>query len=65
MNAKQYEGNWQQLKGRVREAWGVLTDSDIDQAQGQYDRLLGVIKERTGEAEEKIEQKLSALFDDK
>jgi uncharacterized protein YjbJ (UPF0337 family) len=34
MNWAQIEGNWQQLKGTVKQQWGKLTDSDIDYIAG-------------------------------
>ena len=57
------EGNWQQMRGRVREAWGALTDDDVDRAQGNWDRLVGVVREKTGETLESAEQKLSDILD--
>lgn len=57
------EGSWQQMKGRVREAWGVLTDDDVDQAKGNWDRLVGVVRERTGESLDTAEEKLNEMLD--
>ena len=57
----QIEGKWDQLKGKVKEAWGVLTDDDFDRAQGKVDRLVGTIKEKTGESTDKIEEKLRKI----
>ena len=50
-------------RGRVKEAWGVLTDDDLDRTEGKWDRLIGVIKERTGESAGDVERKLRELFD--
>jgi uncharacterized protein YjbJ (UPF0337 family) len=41
------EGKWDQARGRVKEAWGVLTDDELDRTEGKWDRLVGLIKERT------------------
>lgn len=57
------EGKWDQMKGRVKEAWGDLTDDDLDKSEGKMDRLVGTIKEKTGEAADKIEEKLGNLMD--
>ena len=57
------EGRWDQVKGRVKEAWGTLTDDDLDRTEGKRDRVVGVIKERTGETADAIEQKLDQLLD--
>lgn len=57
------EGKWDQLRGRVKEAWGALTDDDLDRTEGKLDRLVGTIKEKTGETAEMIQQKLGRLID--
>jgi uncharacterized protein YjbJ (UPF0337 family) len=59
----QLEGKWDQMKGRVKEQWGDLTDDEIDQTEGRWDRLVGTIKEKTGETQEAIERKLNDLTD--
>jgi uncharacterized protein YjbJ (UPF0337 family) len=48
MNSDIVEGNWKQLKGKVREKWGKLTDSDFEQIAGKRDQLIGRIQERYG-----------------
>ena len=56
------EGKWDQARGRVKEAWGVLSDDDLDRTEGKKDRLIGVIKEKTGESVDTIERKLHDIF---
>jgi uncharacterized protein YjbJ (UPF0337 family) len=58
----QLEGKWDQVKGRVKESWGVLTDDDLKRSEGKWDRLAGTIKEKTGESMEVIERKLRELL---
>jgi uncharacterized protein YjbJ (UPF0337 family) len=48
MNWDIAEGNWKQLKGKAREKWGKLTDSDWEQVAGKKDQLIGRIQERYG-----------------
>lgn len=57
------EGKWDQVKGRVKESWGVLTDDDLDRTEGKFERLVGTIKEKTGEATDAVERKLHDLID--
>lgn len=57
----QVEGKWDEFKGRVRGAWGELTDDDVDRADGDIDRLIGIIKQRTGESLENIHTRLDEL----
>lgn len=57
------KGHWQEAKGRVKEAWGVLTDDDIERTKGDWDQLLGVIRQKSGEGIDSIEQKLNDILD--
>lgn len=61
MNAQQLQGQWNTLKGKVKEKWGQLTDEDLQFHQGNIDQLVGRIQQRTGEGREKIEQFLDHL----
>ncbi len=58
MNWDQIEGKWQQMKGSVREKWGQLTDSDIEQINGKRDQFLGRLQERYGYTKEQAEKEL-------
>ena len=55
------DGKWDQLKGRIKESWGVLTDDDFDRAEGKIDRLVWTIKEKTGETADVIKDKIRKL----
>lgn len=56
-----WDGRWDQLKGRIKEEWGMLTDDDLKRIEGRRDRLVGVLKERTGEALDVVEEKVRAF----
>lgn len=58
MNWQRVEGNWMQLKGKVREQWGKLTDDDLDVVAGRREQLSGKIQERYGVAKDEAEQQL-------
>lgn len=49
-------GKWKQFRGRMREQWGKLTDDQVDQIGGNYDRLVGVLQENYGYTREKAEE---------
>ncbi len=61
MNADIMEGQWKQLKGKMKEKWGKLTDSDWDQIGGHRDQLLGKLQERYGLSREQAERDLTEL----
>ncbi|MEX2622328.1 MAG: CsbD family protein [Acidimicrobiia bacterium] len=58
-----WEGRWEQLKGKARQAWGNLTDDDVDVVEGNFEELVGRIKERTGESAEEIRSRLTDDLD--
>jgi len=48
MNWDKVEGKWKQLRGRVQQKWGELTDDDMDVIAGKREMLCGKIQERYG-----------------
>jgi uncharacterized protein YjbJ (UPF0337 family) len=48
INSDVLKGKWQQLKGEARIQWGRLTDDDLDQIQGNIQKLAGKLQERYG-----------------
>jgi uncharacterized protein YjbJ (UPF0337 family) len=64
MNQDIFEGKWTQLKGRVKEQWGKLTDDDLDQINGKAEQLVGRIQERYGIAQDEAQRQVDALFAD-
>jgi len=55
---QKWQGRWEQLKGKAKSLWGNLTDNELLEAEGDYDRLVGVVKEKTGKTREEIEKLL-------
>jgi uncharacterized protein YjbJ (UPF0337 family) len=53
MNTDQIKGMWHQWKGEAKVQWGKLTDDDLDQVDGNAEKLVGRIQERYGYAREK------------
>jgi uncharacterized protein YjbJ (UPF0337 family) len=59
MNWDRIEGNWKQVKGKVKTQWGKLTDDDFDVIGGRRDELAGKIQERYGVAKDDAERQVS------
>lgn len=55
------KGNWNQIKGRMKQAWGDLTDDDLTYEEGKEDELLGKIQEKTGKTKEQIMDFIDSL----
>ncbi|MEM9638801.1 MAG: CsbD family protein [Pseudomonadota bacterium] len=62
MNWDIIKGNWKQMKGHVQSKWGELTDDEIDQAEGDRERLAGLIQERYGVAKDEAERQIDAFI---
>ncbi|HZY59902.1 MAG TPA: CsbD family protein [Candidatus Binataceae bacterium] len=56
MDSDRMKGKWNQLKGEVKRKWGQMTDDDLLQVEGNMDKLIGKIQERTGEQRDAIRQ---------
>ena len=56
MNSDILQGKWEQLKGEARVKWGKLTNDDIDQIEGQREKLVGKLRERYGLAHDRAER---------
>ncbi len=54
MNSDQFKGKWVQFKGEVKKQWGKLTDDDLTQIEGDYDKFVGRIQERYGDKKEEV-----------
>jgi|CXWL01.1.fsa_nt_gi uncharacterized protein YjbJ (UPF0337 family) len=63
MNKDTIAGNWKQLRGKVQQRWGKLTNDDLDVIAGKKDELVGKIQEHYGEAKEDVERDVDAMWD--
>ncbi len=59
MNRETVKGNWNQLKGKLKEAWGDLTDDELKQAEGNRDQFVGLVQKKYGKAKDAISKQLS------
>jgi uncharacterized protein YjbJ (UPF0337 family) len=50
------KGNFAQLKGRIKQKWGQLTDDEIDEMEGHAEILAGKLQERYGLAKDEAER---------
>jgi len=58
-------GNWKELKGRIRSAWGKLTDDELETAKGDINAIAGMIQKKYGEKQEDVRKKLNGWFSGK
>ena len=62
MNWEQVEGNWNQLRGFLREKWGKITDDDLDVVKGKREQFIGKLQEKYGLGKERAEQELDEFL---
>ena len=60
-NAQTLQGNWNEIKGKLRSKWGQLTNDDVGNFNGNVDQLVGMSQRKTGEARQAIEQYLDSF----
>jgi uncharacterized protein YjbJ (UPF0337 family) len=58
MNWHTVEGQWKEVKGKIRSKWGKLTDDDVSLVAGKRDALLGRIEQRYGVARDEAERQV-------
>ena len=57
-------GHWDSLKGKIKEHWGQITDDELAEVEGQYDQLVGLIQQKTGEARQQIKSIIDELAEE-
>lgn len=58
MNEDQFKGKWNQVKGKMKQAYADLTDDDLKYAEGKSDELLGRLQEKTGKTKEQLKEQI-------
>ena len=59
MNQDRIAGQWKQLKGKIKEQWGKLTDDDLMEIQGRREKLVGKIQTRYGISHDQAEAQVA------
>jgi uncharacterized protein YjbJ (UPF0337 family) len=56
MTTLEIKGDWNIVKGKLKQKWATLTDDDLQYAEGKVEELYGRIQKRTGETREAVEK---------
>jgi uncharacterized protein YjbJ (UPF0337 family) len=62
MDWNRVEGNWKEVKGKVKEKWAKLTDDDLTAINGQRDQLEGRLQKRYGYAKDQARKDVDDWF---
>jgi uncharacterized protein YjbJ (UPF0337 family) len=60
MNTTEMKGNWNELKGKLKKKYAILTDNDLMYEDGKEDELYGRLQKRLG----KTKSELKKIFED-
>lgn len=61
MEKLQVKGTWNELKGKLKQKYGELTDDDLVFAEGKEDELYGRLQKRLGKTKEQIREEIEKL----
>lgn len=62
MNRDIAGGNWKQIRGKVQEQWGKLTNDDLDIIEGRRDQLAGRIQELYGVTRQEADRQVEDFY---
>lgn len=61
MNNTERKGNWNELKGKLKQKFAMLTDNDLMFEEGKKDEMLGKIQIKVGKTKEEFQKILSEI----
>lgn len=61
MNNLQFKGSWNEMKGKLKQKYGELTDDDLVFVEGKEEELLGRLQKKTGRTQEALKDEISKL----
>lgn len=56
MNKEIFEGKWDEVKGKMKQVWGKLTDDDLKQLEGNQQEIYGKLKKYYGYSEDQVQK---------
>ena len=61
MNTAELKGNWNELKGKLKQQYADLTDDDLLYEEGKEDELYGKVQQKLGKTKEEVQKIISDL----
>ena len=61
MNKLQLKGSWNEIKGKLKQSYGNLTDDDLAFAEGKDDELLGRLQKKLGKTKDEVRHMIETL----
>lgn len=61
MNETTLKGGWNEMKGKIKQAYGDLTDDDLTHEEGKEDEMWGKVQQKTGKTKDEINKAIADL----
>jgi len=61
MTNLQFKGSWNEVKGKLKQKYGQLTDNDLAFAEGKQNELLGRLQQKLGKSKEDLRREIESL----
>jgi uncharacterized protein YjbJ (UPF0337 family) len=61
MDKLQVKGGWNQVKGKIKQAYGNITDDDLVYEEGKDDETLGKLQQKTGKSRDELVKWINSL----
>ena len=61
MTTMNLKGQWNEIKGKLKQKYGQLTDDDLAFAEGKEEELLGRLQQRLGKSKEEVRAEIESL----
>lgn len=62
MNEDIIKGHWNEIKGKIKQQWGKLTDNDIAQMKGTYQELEGKLQSTYGYQKDEVKKQIDTFL---
>lgn len=61
MNTTEIKGNWNEMKGKLKQKYADLTDDDLLYVEGKGDELYGRLQQKLGKSKEELDKEFNDL----
>ncbi len=61
MNEQTIKGNWNEMKGKLKQKYGDLTDDDLTYAEGKEDEMWGKVQQKVGKTKDEINKEMADM----
>jgi uncharacterized protein YjbJ (UPF0337 family) len=61
MNTTELKGNWNEQKGKLKQKFASLTDSDLTYAEGKKDEMMGKLQIKLGKTKDELQKIISEI----